>query len=131
MKYLLLIIITGITSQVSFAENQPEIDQFMMDYPHGGNRILVTSSGEASLFYGASPKTKILKSGVFFANDLYVKFKPYLHESLPREKPDAVYGMVKLIHHDGSESNYLIFELNELTESVFAKANDNVVQQRF
>jgi hypothetical protein len=39
--------------------------------------------------------------------------------------------MVKLIHHDGSESNYLIFELNELTESVFAKANDNVVQQRF
>ena len=101
MKYLLLIIISGVISLVSLADNYHEIDRFVMDYPHGGNRISVTSSGEAALFYGSSPKTKILKGGVFFANDLYSKFKSHLHENLPREErrnPDAVFGMVTLIY---------------------------------
>lgn len=134
MKYVPLILFSGVISHASFAENHHEIDKFMMDYPHGGNRISVTRSGQATLFYGSSPKIKILKKGVFVAKDLYYTFKPYLHENLLNDKglkPVTVYGMVKLIQQDGSESNYFIYDLKELTDGVFAKANENVVDESF
>jgi len=40
--------------------------------------ILVISLCKATLLQNASNKIKIIKKDVFFANDLHVKFKPYL-----------------------------------------------------
>lgn len=129
-----LFILIAFTIQVSWAEEPRKLDRFMMDYPHGEYRISVTSLGEAFLYYGASPKTKVIKEGVFFSHDLYEKFKPYLHENVPRENrpnPDAVYGMVTLIYSDGSETTHLIYDLDTITKSVFIKANENIVSQLF
>ncbi|MFT4998134.1 MAG: hypothetical protein ACJA0M_001405 [Chitinophagales bacterium] len=132
INYLLVIAITSAMPQILFAHDTHKVSRFMMDYPRGHNMILVTSLGEATFLQNASPKVKVIKKGVFFASDLYVKFKPYLHINLPKvDQLESIYGSVKLSYDDGCVSNYLIYEVNELTESVFSIASNNLIARIF
>jgi hypothetical protein len=106
--------------QILFAHDTHKVNRFMMDYLYGHNMILVTNLGEATFLKNASNKVKIIKKDVFFASDLYIKFKPYLQLNLSSANQfRLIYGTVKLSYDDGCVSNYLIYELSELTENVF------------
>ena len=132
IKYLLVIAITSAMPQILFAHDTHKVNRFMMDYPRGHNMILVTGLGEATLLKNASNKVEIIKKDVFFASDLHVKFKPYLQANLPRaNQVESIYGTVKLSYVDGCVSEYLIYELSELTESVFSQASDNLIVKNF
>ena len=132
IKYLLVIAITSAIPQTLFAHDTHKVNRFMMDYPRGHNMILVTGLGEATLLKNASNKVEIIKKDVFFASDLHVKFKPYLQANLPRaNQVESIYGTVKLSYVDGCVSEYLIYELSELTESVFSQASDNLIVKNF
>jgi hypothetical protein len=132
IKYLLVIAITSAIPQILFAHDTHKVNRFMMDYPRGHNTILVTSLGEATFLQNASNKVKIVKKDVFFASDLHVKFKPYLQLNQSRVNQfESIYGTVKLSYDDGCVSEYLIYELSELTESVFSQASDNLIVKNF
>ena len=69
---------------------------------------------------------------MFFDSDLHVKFKPYLKLNQSRvNQLESIYGTVKLSYVDGCVSEYLIYELSELTESVFSQASDNLIVKNF
>jgi hypothetical protein len=132
IKYLLVIAITSAMPQILFAHDTHKVNRFMMDYPRGHNMILVTGLGEATFLQNASNKVEIIKKDVFFASDLHVKFKPYLQLNQSRVNQfDSIYGTVKLSYDDGCVSEYLIYELSELTESVFSQASDNLIVKNF
>lgn len=119
---------------VSCAMAQNDIDVFIMDYPHGENRIHVMRSGESYLYFGASPSAKTISKDTFSAEDLYETFKPYLHDNKPREEwPDrnSQSGMITVKFLNGEEKSFLIFDLNELTSAIFERAEKNVTGQWF
>lgn len=114
----------------TFATAQDKIDLFIIDYPHGEDRLHVKSTGEAYLYYGAGPLAKIIKNGTFSAEHLYTVFKPHLHPNLPREQwpnPKSQAGIVTVRYTSGNEENYLIYDLQELTENIFDKAKQNII----
>ncbi|PCJ31037.1 MAG: hypothetical protein COA90_07595 [Gammaproteobacteria bacterium] len=130
MKFLIALLI--FIAPISWAEEHLDLERFTMDYPHGQNSISVSRTGEAHTYYGSGYKAKTLKKGVFTAAALYEAFSPHLHNNVPREQwpnSDAVYGMVTLRYSDGSETSYLIFNLNVMTERVFEKANRHIVKE--
>lgn len=105
------------------------IDMFIMDYPHGEHRIHVKKSGEAYLYYGAGPKSQTIKTNTFSADGLFITLKEHLHPNVPREEwpnPKSQAGMVTIRYTDGTQENYLIFDLSELTKKIFERAKQNI-----
>ncbi|WP_434340067.1 hypothetical protein [Motilimonas cestriensis] len=131
MKCLISFILIILYVPLLQGEEQPELTRFIMDYPHGEERILSNSDGAAYLYYGAHPRAQVIKKGTFSPLSLYHQFKAHLQENQPGEKrsdSNATYGMVTLVYSDGSTSSHLIFDVKSLAERVFREAHDNIVQ---
>ncbi|WP_289282063.1 hypothetical protein [Methylophaga sp. UBA5088] len=102
-----------------------------MDYPHGETRIQISSNNDAYLFYGAIPKYKKIKAGVFELQQVYELLKPHLQKNLPsneRPCPDAIYGMVVILYSDNTQESFLIYNLEEVTSTIFEMADNNVIE---
>lgn len=118
----------------SSAVAQNKIDMFIMDYPHGEYRIHVKRTGDAYLYYGARATAQIIRKDTFSVEGLNRIFKQHLHPNLPREQwpnPKSQAGMVTIRYTDGKEENYLIFDLQELTEEIFKEAKHNIIGKNF
>jgi hypothetical protein len=120
---LLLLFVSGCAS------SSDQINTFIMDYPHGEYRIHVNKTGEAYLYYGAAPSAKIIRKGTFSVGELYNLFRDYLHPNMPREdwpNPESQAGMITIKYTDGKEKVFLIFDMAEITGSIFDKAKENI-----
>lgn len=114
----------------SCAVAQDNIEVFIMDYPHGEDRLHVKRTGEAYLYYGALPSAQVIRKETFTANGLYEVFEKYLYPNLPRDEwpnPKSEAGMVTIQYMDGQEEDFLIFDVEQLAKEVFDKAKSNIV----
>ena len=128
MRKVFLFFLLTFFAYYSVAEPADNLDTLIMDYPHGAERIVVKSSGEAYLYFGAGPGFRTIERGTFTPAQLYERLRSYLQPNLPRENrpdPSATYGMVTLIYRDKREATYLIYKAEEITSEIFAKANRN------
>ncbi|MCJ8311624.1 MAG: hypothetical protein HRU38_02820 [Saccharospirillaceae bacterium] len=116
------------------ADDNADICSLGIDFPHGESRIHLKHSGEIYLFYGASPKRKKIKSGLFSINEIYGQIKDKLEPNLTKEQrsqPNAIYGMVSVGYCNGSENTYLVTDIKILADKIFKEANDNVEYEGF
>ena len=129
MKIIALKFMFFILLSASCAADPHKIDMFIMDYPHGEYRLLVRRTGEAYLFYGEKASAQIIKKDTFSVEELYDIFKPYLYPNLPREEwpdPKLQFGMIIIRYINAEEENYLIFDLQKITEKIFEKAEIHI-----
>jgi hypothetical protein len=129
MKATAIKLLSTIMIMASCASAQNTIDMFIMDYPHGEYRIHVERTGEAYLYYGAGPQSQTIRTHTFSADGLYHMFKEYLHPNVPREEwpnPKSQAGMVTIRYSDGTQGDYLIFDMQEMTKKIFEKAKQNI-----
>lgn len=111
-------------------DDGPAIESISVDYPHGETRLVVWTSGEAALYYGALPRRRIVAEGIFTVESLHERLRPKLHPVAPREAwpdPKAEAGMVQIRFEDGTEQVHLIFDERAFAERLFEKARENVV----
>jgi hypothetical protein len=130
----LTVLVLAIVGLNSHATEENEICYFIMDYPHGENRIHIKSTGETYSYYGASAKRKVIKNGIFSIEKLFEQIKKNLEPNLPREQrphPQAAYGMVSLNFCSGQEKVYLAYNIETWAKAVFEKANDNIEHEGF
>lgn len=102
-----------------------EVEALIFDYPHGEDRIHVSRDGATRLYYAALPQATKVRTGTITLDELYRKLKPHFHPNTPREDwpdPQATRGMVTLVHLDGSEETFLIFDQGKLASDIFNKA---------
>jgi len=118
--------------QIGCNKNNSSIERIVIDYPHGETRLHIWRSGEALLFYGARPQHQEIRSNTFDFEELYKQLKTRLHDNIPREEwpnPQSTAGMVTITLSDKSETDYLIFDEEELADRLFSKAKKNIVDQ--
>lgn len=118
--------------QTGCNRDNSSIERIVIDFPHGETRLHVWKSGEARLFYGARPQHKKIKNNTFDLADLYKQLKSRLHDNVPRERwpnPQSTAGMVTITLSDQTETDYLIFDEEQLTERLFSKARKNILGQ--
>ncbi len=85
-------------------------------------------SGRTTLSYGALPRFQTVRPGIFTVDGLYETLAPHLHANVPREQrpePKARYGMVTIRRYPGKEETYLIYDLQEITDPIFERAEEN------
>ena len=134
MKATVLNLLFALVLLSTSAAARDKIDLFIMDYPHGEDRIHVKRTGEAYLYYGAKISAQVIKKDTFSAESLYKEFKQYFHPNVPREQwpnPKSQAGMVTVRYTDGKEDNFLIFDLQDFTEKIFDKAKQNIIGDFF
>jgi len=114
-------------------EDPSAVESISIDFPHGETRLIVWKDGNASLFYGALPQSKTIKTEVFDITKLYQQLKPRLHPNVPREdwpNPQSIAGMVQVKIKDKGKSAYLIFDEQEFTKQLFDKARQNITDEK-
>lgn len=123
---IFLVLLVPLLTSCSFASYK--IDRFIMDYPHGEQRIMVERSGKAFLYYGSRASFKTIKKNTFSIDKLYKVFKNNMHANVPREEwpnPKSKAGMITLVYKDGTDEDFLIFDMPEVTQKIFDKAKEN------
>jgi hypothetical protein len=125
---LMILFFPGI---VGCEKEQSPIESISIDFPHGETRLLVTSNGEAFLYYGALPSYQKVRSGTFDIEILYKQLETRLHDNVPREEwsnPGATAGMAIIAFKDQSEKTYLIFD-RHFAEQLFKKGRENIIDK--
>lgn len=126
----IIYIVLALLSLPVYAENKNHITSIIMDYPHGNTFLYVFSNGDNFLAYGTTMSSrKYVKDHTFNLDNLYQKLTPWLNENIPREQwpnPKSVAGMVTVSYQDKTEKDFLIFDAEELTDSIFLKAKKNL-----
>lgn len=127
---LLALPVSPARAQKGCDDDARSLASISVDYPHGGDRLVVWKSGDAALFYGALARHRTVARGAFDVDEFHERLRPRLHPNAPREEwpdPTSEAGMVQLGFEDGTEESYLIFDEEAFAERLFEKARANVV----
>ena len=90
----------------------PLVTWISIDFPHGALRLLVQREGDARLFYGALPTSRVIQKSPGNIDDLFQQLQPRLHDVVPAENRPIgqPYGMVTIEFSDGNQRDYLIYD---------------------
>jgi len=111
-QFILILITVSVLMISGCNTGTNPVTSIILDFPHGGLRLLVQRDGDIRLYYGALPTSQAVKNGIFDIDELFQQLQLRLHEVVPAEaRPlGQPYGMATLEFSDGSERDYLIYD---------------------
>lgn len=123
-------VVLSLAGLATHAGEATRVERITVDFPHGGSRLTVEAGGEATLAYGALPRTERVRPGVFDVRALHEELAPMLRPNVPREdwpRPGGQWGMVHVELGDGRSRAYLIRDAGQRVRTLFQRARANLI----